>query len=94
MTIWRWGKKKKKNKSSHALFLKFSSSEGAHGVWILRRVSAVEVMGVLELSVAQAVTVFLYSRGRRSKEREFKGRRGGFRVSPLFGRHPGICAVY
>lgn len=49
--------------------------------------------GVLELSVVQAVTVFTFKR-EKIKERKFKGRRGGFRVSPLFGRHPGICGVY
>lgn len=49
--------------------------------------------GALELSAVQAVTVFTFKR-EKIKEREFKGRRGGVRVSPLFGRHPGICGVY
>lgn len=48
---------------------------------------------MLELSVVQAVTVFTFKR-KKIKECKFKGRRGGLRVSPLFGRHPGICAVY
>lgn len=78
-------------KSSSAL-LKFSKSEEAHSVDI-------EVdecgagCGVLELSVVQAVTVFTFKR-EKIKECKFKGRRGSFRVSPLFGRHPGICGVY
>lgn len=35
---------------------------------------------MLELSVVQAVTVFIFKR-EKIKERKFKGRRGGFRVS-------------
>lgn len=63
-------------------------------MWILRWVSIRgEVAGVLELSVVQAATVFIFKR-EKIKERKFKGRRGGFRVSALFGRHPGICGVY
>lgn len=48
--------------------------------------------GVFELSVVQAVTVFTFKR-EKIKERKFKSRRAGLRVSPLFGRHPGICSV-
>lgn len=48
---------------------------------------------MLELSVVQAVTVFTFKR-EKIKECKFKERRGGFRVSPPFGRHPGSCGVY
>lgn len=49
--------------------------------------------GVLELSVVQAVTVFTFKR-EKIKDPKLKRRRGGLTVSPLFGRHPGICRVY
>lgn len=38
---------------------------------------------MLELSVVQAVTVFTFKR-EKIKERKFKGRRGGFRVSSVW----------
>lgn len=52
-----------------------------------------EVVGGLELFVVLAVRVSTLKR-ERIKECRLKGRRGGFRVSPLFGRHPVTCGVY
>lgn len=69
----------------------FPTSEEVHSVdtEVEERVGG---SGVFELSVVQAVTVFTFKR-EKIKDRKFKSRRAGLRVSPLFGRHPGICSV-